>query len=181
MGGSTNMYLHILAIAREADVAFTIEDMQRIGERVPLIANLQPYGAYRRRSRRVWLFRGAKDEEKRFASLLAITLPVLLLFFASREWHGGLSDSLRYFLALVPLFPVAAIISARRLPGSFVWGWAGAIGGAMVIAAVLIWTDNVFGMRVILEQRLPPVVFLALAAATAIAIIGPQNMRSFRW
>lgn len=46
MGGSTNMYLHVLAIAREAGVPFTIEDMHRIGERVPLIANLQPHGAY---------------------------------------------------------------------------------------------------------------------------------------
>lgn len=45
-GGSTNLYLHILAIAREADVPFTIEDIQRIGEGVPLIANLQPHGAY---------------------------------------------------------------------------------------------------------------------------------------
>ena len=33
-------------IAREADVPFTIEDIQRIGEGVPLIANLQPHGAY---------------------------------------------------------------------------------------------------------------------------------------
>ncbi len=46
MGGSTNLYLHVLAIAREADVPFTIEDIQRIGERVPIIANLQPHGAY---------------------------------------------------------------------------------------------------------------------------------------
>ena len=46
MGGSTNLYLHILAIAREADVPFTIEDIQRVGEGVPLIANLQPHGAY---------------------------------------------------------------------------------------------------------------------------------------
>ncbi|MDF1720200.1 MAG: dihydroxy-acid dehydratase [Minwuia sp.] len=46
MGGSTNLYLHVLAIAREAGVAFTIEDMRRIGARVPLIANLQPHGAY---------------------------------------------------------------------------------------------------------------------------------------
>ena len=44
--GSTNLYLHVLAIAREAGVPFTIEDLQRIGERVPLIANLQPHGAY---------------------------------------------------------------------------------------------------------------------------------------
>lgn len=46
MGGSTNLYLHVLAIAREAGVPFTIEDMHRIGARVPLIANLQPQGAY---------------------------------------------------------------------------------------------------------------------------------------
>ncbi len=46
MGGSTNLFLHILAIAREADVPFTIEDIQRVGERVPIIANLQPHGSY---------------------------------------------------------------------------------------------------------------------------------------
>jgi len=46
MGGSTNLYLHILAIAREAGVPFTIDDIQRVGADVPLIANLQPHGAY---------------------------------------------------------------------------------------------------------------------------------------
>ncbi|MFK7966032.1 MAG: dihydroxy-acid dehydratase [Burkholderiaceae bacterium] len=46
MGGSTNMYLHLLAIAREAQVPLSIERIQAIGERVPLIANLQPHGAY---------------------------------------------------------------------------------------------------------------------------------------
>lgn len=46
MGGSTNMYLHLLAIARESDVPLTIEYIQEIGERVPLIANLQPHGPY---------------------------------------------------------------------------------------------------------------------------------------
>ena len=46
MGGSTNMYLHLLAIAREAQVPLTIDDIQAIGERVPLIANLQPHGRY---------------------------------------------------------------------------------------------------------------------------------------
>jgi dihydroxy-acid dehydratase len=46
MGGSTNMYLHLLAIAREADVALTIEHIQAVGERVPLITNLQPHGPY---------------------------------------------------------------------------------------------------------------------------------------
>ncbi|MBX3502033.1 MAG: dihydroxy-acid dehydratase [Alphaproteobacteria bacterium] len=46
MGGSTNMYLHILAIARQAGVPITIDRIQQIGERVPLIANLQPHGPY---------------------------------------------------------------------------------------------------------------------------------------
>ena len=46
MGGSTNLYLHLLAIAREADVPLTIEHIQAVGERVPLIATLQPHGPY---------------------------------------------------------------------------------------------------------------------------------------
>ena len=46
MGGSTNMYLHLLAIARDAEVALSIDRIQEIGERVPLIANLQPHGQY---------------------------------------------------------------------------------------------------------------------------------------
>jgi dihydroxy-acid dehydratase len=46
MGGSTNLYLHLLAIAREAEVPLTIDDIQAVGERVPLIANLQPHGPY---------------------------------------------------------------------------------------------------------------------------------------
>lgn len=40
------MYLHLLAIARDAEVALTIDRIQEIGERVPLIANLQPHGQY---------------------------------------------------------------------------------------------------------------------------------------
>ena len=46
MGGSTNMYLHPLAIAREAGVPIGIERIQQVGERVPLISNLQPHGPY---------------------------------------------------------------------------------------------------------------------------------------
>jgi dihydroxy-acid dehydratase len=46
MGGSTNLYLHLLAIAREADIPLTIDHIQAVGERVPLIANLQPHGPY---------------------------------------------------------------------------------------------------------------------------------------
>ncbi len=46
MGGSTNMYLHLLAIARQAGVPIGIERIQAIGEKVPLLANLQPHGPY---------------------------------------------------------------------------------------------------------------------------------------
>ncbi len=46
MGGSTNMYLHLLAVARAAEVPITIERIQAVGERVPLLSNLQPHGSY---------------------------------------------------------------------------------------------------------------------------------------
>lgn len=46
MGGSTNMYLHLLAVARAAEVPITIERIQAVGERIPLLANLQPHGPY---------------------------------------------------------------------------------------------------------------------------------------
>jgi dihydroxyacid dehydratase/phosphogluconate dehydratase len=82
MGGSTNGFLHILALgvracvraymkrhimcihsrvfscrhihaapsrlaaAHEADVPFTIDDMQRVGARVPIISNMSPHGKY---------------------------------------------------------------------------------------------------------------------------------------
>jgi len=46
MGGSTNMYLHLLAIAREAGVPLTVERIEAVGEKVPLIGNLQPHGPY---------------------------------------------------------------------------------------------------------------------------------------
>ena len=46
MGGSTNLYLHLLALARECDVPLTIERIEAVGERIPLIGNLQPHGPY---------------------------------------------------------------------------------------------------------------------------------------
>lgn len=45
-GGSTNAALHIPAIAHEAGVRFTLEDVQRVFERIPLIGDLQPGGRY---------------------------------------------------------------------------------------------------------------------------------------
>ena len=45
-GGSTNSVLHLLAIAFEAGVALSIDDFDRISERVPLLADLKPGGRF---------------------------------------------------------------------------------------------------------------------------------------
>lgn len=46
LGGSTNAVLHLLAIAREAEVDLTLEDFTRIGSRVPHLADVKPFGKY---------------------------------------------------------------------------------------------------------------------------------------
>src|SRR5262245_30702455 len=45
-GGSTNAVLHLLAIAREAGIALTIDDFDRISDKTPLIADLKPGGRF---------------------------------------------------------------------------------------------------------------------------------------
>jgi dihydroxy-acid dehydratase len=45
-GGSTNAVLHLLAIAREAEVPFTIEEFDPISARTPLLADLKPGGKF---------------------------------------------------------------------------------------------------------------------------------------
>jgi len=45
-GGSTNAVLHLLAIAREAEVGLEIDDFQTVSERTPLLADLKPSGKY---------------------------------------------------------------------------------------------------------------------------------------
>lgn len=45
-GGSTNVVLHLLAIAREADVDLTLADFNRIGDKTPHIGDLKPFGKY---------------------------------------------------------------------------------------------------------------------------------------
>jgi dihydroxy-acid dehydratase len=45
-GGSTNSVLHLLAIAYEAGVGLTLDDFDRISERVPLLADLKPGGRF---------------------------------------------------------------------------------------------------------------------------------------
>jgi len=46
LGGSTNAVLHLMAIAREADVPWTLADFDRLGEKVPHLADLKPSGKY---------------------------------------------------------------------------------------------------------------------------------------
>jgi len=46
LGGSTNAVLHLLAIAREADVDLTLDDFTRIGAKVPHLGDLKPFGRY---------------------------------------------------------------------------------------------------------------------------------------
>jgi len=46
LGGSTNLILHLLAIAHSAEVNLTIDDFKEIGERIPLLADLKPFGKY---------------------------------------------------------------------------------------------------------------------------------------
>lgn len=45
-GGSTNAVLHLLAIAREFDIPFTIDDFNAISDRTPHICDLSPGGKY---------------------------------------------------------------------------------------------------------------------------------------
>ncbi|HYP12374.1 MAG TPA: dihydroxy-acid dehydratase [Bryobacteraceae bacterium] len=45
-GGSTNSVLHLLAMAREAEVDLQIDDFQEISNRTPLLVDLKPAGKY---------------------------------------------------------------------------------------------------------------------------------------
>jgi len=45
-GGSTNVVLHLLAIANEAEVELSLDDFNRIGDTVPHIGDLKPFGKY---------------------------------------------------------------------------------------------------------------------------------------
>jgi dihydroxy-acid dehydratase len=46
LGGSTNAVLHLIAMARSVDVPLTIDDFQRISDRIPLLADMKPSGSY---------------------------------------------------------------------------------------------------------------------------------------
>jgi len=46
LGGSTNAVLHLIAMARAVDVPLTIDDFQKVSDRVPFLADLKPSGKY---------------------------------------------------------------------------------------------------------------------------------------
>ena len=46
LGGSTNVVLHLLAIAWEADVDLALDDFNRIGDTIPHLADMKPFGRF---------------------------------------------------------------------------------------------------------------------------------------
>ena len=46
LGGSTNLVLHLLAMAHCVDIKLTLADFTRVGKRVPMLADLKPSGRY---------------------------------------------------------------------------------------------------------------------------------------
>jgi dihydroxy-acid dehydratase len=46
LGGSTNAVLHFLAIARAAEVEWTLDDFERVRQRVPVLCDMKPSGQY---------------------------------------------------------------------------------------------------------------------------------------
>jgi dihydroxy-acid dehydratase len=46
LGGSTNAVLHLIAMARAVEVPLTLEDFQKVSDRVPFIADLKPSGRF---------------------------------------------------------------------------------------------------------------------------------------
>lgn len=46
LGGSTNAVLHLIAMAHSVDIELTLNDFQRISDKVPVLADLKPSGKY---------------------------------------------------------------------------------------------------------------------------------------
>ena len=46
LGGSTNAVLHLIAMAKEAGIELTLDDFERVGRRVPVLADVKPSGKY---------------------------------------------------------------------------------------------------------------------------------------
>ena len=45
-GGSTNAVLHLIAMARAVGIKLTVDDVQRVSDRVPMLADMKPSGKY---------------------------------------------------------------------------------------------------------------------------------------
>jgi dihydroxy-acid dehydratase len=46
LGGSTNAVLHLIAMAHAVGITLTLEDFQRVSDRIPVLGNLKPSGNY---------------------------------------------------------------------------------------------------------------------------------------
>jgi dihydroxy-acid dehydratase len=46
LGGSTNIVLHLIAMAHSVGIELTIDDFQRVSDRIPFVADLKPSGKY---------------------------------------------------------------------------------------------------------------------------------------
>ncbi len=46
LGGSTNSVIHMVAIAKSVGVTLTLDDFQRMSDRIPLLADMKPSGKY---------------------------------------------------------------------------------------------------------------------------------------
>ena len=46
LGGSTNAVLHLIAMARSVEIPLTIDDFQKVSDRVPLLTDMKPSGQY---------------------------------------------------------------------------------------------------------------------------------------
>ncbi|MFN7983835.1 MAG: dihydroxy-acid dehydratase [Vicinamibacterales bacterium] len=77
LGGSTNV-LHLIAIARSVGVNLTLDDMQRVSDRVPMLADFKPSGQYRdgRPAKGGWRHTGSDEDAARSRTL-------------RRQLHGG--------------------------------------------------------------------------------------------
>ena len=73
LGGSTNAVLHIIAMAKEANIDIGLEDFTRIGKDVPVLADVKPSGKYLMSD--LIEIRGIQPLMKRLLSCLLYTSP----------------------------------------------------------------------------------------------------------
>lgn len=124
----------------------------------------------------LWLLHRTENE-RRFTSLLGVVTVTLIFFFASREWHGGLSNNLRYFLALTPLFAIGAVFALTRLPGHAGWGWAAGGATAVIVPVLFVGAEDSFTVMVLVMQLLPPFILAGLLVLTLSTTLGPERWR----